>query len=89
MRQKNIVIEPKFLEAGHTQMETDAMYSTIKRHLEKKVIYLPAEYVSLAKHKRKCPALHTVKYLDYTYFKKFDEIQFCKKFTSRENQRGS
>lgn len=78
MKHKNIAIEQKILEVGHTQMEADSMHSTIERHLKNKVINVPAEYISIAKHARKCPAPYNAKYLDYTYFKKFDMIQFYK-----------
>lgn len=78
MRHKNIAIEQKFLEVGHTQMEADSMHSTIERHLKNKVINVPAEYISIAKHARKCPVPYSVTYLDHTYFKKFDKIQFYK-----------
>ncbi|XP_060810002.1 uncharacterized protein LOC132904096 [Amyelois transitella] len=78
LKHKNITIEQKYLEVGHTQMEADSMYSTIERHLKNKIINVPAEYISIAKRARKCPAPYIVKYLDHTYFKKFDKIQFYK-----------
>lgn len=70
MKHKNIAIEQKILEVGHTQMEADSMHSTIERHLKNKVINVPAEYISIAKQARKCPAPYNTKYLylDYTYF---------------------
>ncbi|CAG9786483.1 unnamed protein product [Diatraea saccharalis] len=78
MKHKNITIEQKFLEVGHTQMEADSMHSTIERYLKDKDINVPAEYVSIARHARKCPAPYYVQYLYHKYFKKFDNIQFYK-----------
>ncbi|CAG4990738.1 unnamed protein product [Parnassius apollo] len=78
MRHKHLAIEQKFLEVGHTQMEADSMHSTIERQLKNKVINVPAEYISIAKHARKCPVPYYVTYLDHTYFKNFDKIQFYK-----------
>lgn len=54
------------------------MHSTIERHLKNKIINVPAEYISIAKHARRSPAPYIVKYLDHTYLKKFDKIQFYK-----------
>ncbi|XP_072378606.1 uncharacterized protein [Diabrotica undecimpunctata] len=74
----NITIEQKFLEVDHTQMEVDSMHSTIERQLKNKIINIPAEYISIVKHARKLPAPYVVKYLEHTYFKKFEKIQFFK-----------
>ncbi|KAL4711620.1 hypothetical protein ACJJTC_003637 [Scirpophaga incertulas] len=52
---KNIVIEQKFLEVGHTQMEADSMHSTIERTLKNKDVHVPAEYISICRSARKKP----------------------------------
>lgn len=49
------VIDLKFLEVGHTQMEVDAMHSVIERHKKKMVVFSPVEWpniVSAAKKKQ-------------------------------------
>lgn len=51
----NLIIEQKFLEVGHTQMEADCMHSTIERALKNKDINVPAEYISICKLARKKP----------------------------------
>lgn len=47
-----IVIEQKFLEVRHTQMEADAMHSSIERQLTNVKIDVPADYVSVCKEAR-------------------------------------
>lgn len=73
---ENIVIEQKFLEKGHTQMEADSMHSTIERKLKNKEISVPAQYVDVCKAARKNPRPYVVKYLDHTFFKRFDQHHF-------------
>ncbi|KAL4716612.1 hypothetical protein ACJJTC_008247 [Scirpophaga incertulas] len=77
---KNIVIEQKFLEVGHTQMEADSMHSTIERTLKNKDVHVPAEYISICRSARKKPRPYEVKYLNYKFFKKFSEFNFSKPF---------
>lgn len=72
----NTIIEQKYLEKGHTQMEADSMHATIERKLHNRVINVPADYVGICLHAREKPRPYTVKYLDYKYFKKYDGIKF-------------
>ncbi|CAG9840734.1 unnamed protein product [Diabrotica balteata] len=65
-------------KVGHTQMEVDSMHSTLERQLKNKMINVPAEYISIVKNSRKLPVPYVVKYLEHTFFKKFEEIQFFK-----------
>ncbi|CAG9829545.1 unnamed protein product [Diabrotica balteata] len=44
---KNIAIEQKYLESGHTQMEANSMHSTIEKHVRDKVINMSAKYVTV------------------------------------------
>ncbi|CAG4952562.1 unnamed protein product [Parnassius apollo] len=69
----NIIIEQKFLEVGHTQMEADTMHSTIERVLKNKDINVPAEYVGVCRSGRKKPKPCDVTYLGHKYFKNFND----------------
>jgi hypothetical protein len=71
----NIVIEQKYLEPGHTQMEVDSVHATIERNLKDKIINLPADYVPICQKARKKPAPYQVKYLTHDFFLNFDPIQ--------------
>lgn len=70
-KRHQIVIEQKYLERGHTQMECDSMHSIIERYLKNKDISIPAEYAPICKKARKNPRPYFVKYLDHTFFKDF------------------
>lgn len=65
------IVTQKILEKGHTQMEVDSAHSTFERHLEKRQIYFPADYVSLVKETRQKPHPYTVEYLDRKSLKDF------------------
>lgn len=71
-------IEQKYLEKGHTQMEADSMHSTIERKLRNKSINVPADYVGVCLQARKIPQPYHVKYLDYSFFKNFSQLQFLR-----------
>lgn len=74
----HIQIEQKFLEKGHTQMEADSIHSAIERKLKKTDINVPADYVGVCLQAREHPRPYIVKYLDYSFFKNFDDINFLK-----------
>lgn len=74
----NIDIEQKFLEKGHTQMEADAMHSTIERKLRHVNINVPADYVEICLRARENPAPYKVTYLNYDFFKDFSKVNFLK-----------
>lgn len=74
----NIIIEQKFLEVGHTQMEADSMHSTIERALKNKDINVPAEYVEVCRSARKKPKPYDVTYLSHEFFKKFNDVLMFK-----------
>ena len=74
----NIIIEQKFLEVAHTQMEADRIHSSVERALKDKNINVPAEYISICRSARKDPRLYDVTYLNHTFFKSFDEVNFFK-----------
>lgn len=74
--EKNVTIVQKYLERGHTQMECDAMHSTIERKVRKRNINVPADYVEICRTARQNPFPYKVEYLDHTFFKNFDKVQF-------------
>lgn len=75
---KQVCIEQKYLEKGHTQMECDSMHSTIERRLKGRDINVPADYISICRSARKNPKPYNVNYLDYTYFKNFSCLKLVK-----------
>ncbi|CAG5001788.1 unnamed protein product [Parnassius apollo] len=74
----NIVIEQKYLEVGHTQMEADSMHATIERKLKNKIIHVPAEYVGVCLGARIHPKPYNVSYLSHDFFKSFGSLQYYK-----------
>ena len=48
----NVVIQQKFLERGHTQMECDSIHSAIERRVKNRTIYWPEDYVTVMKECR-------------------------------------
>lgn len=73
---KNIFIVLKYLTRGHTQMECDAMHSTIERKLKHRDINVPAEIVQVFLQFRRNPRRYNVEYLTHDYFKKVEKLQF-------------
>ncbi|KAG8334063.1 hypothetical protein J6590_108696 [Homalodisca vitripennis] len=71
-----LIITQKFLEKGHTQMECDSMHSVIERKLRNREIYSPAGYVEVCKTARLNPRPYKVNYLDHTFFRKYNTLQF-------------
>lgn len=68
------VIEQKFLQKGHTQMEVDSVHASIEKRLKNRNIYLPEDYITVTKEARiKRP--YRAHYLDYS---------FCKDYTITE-----
>lgn len=52
---QKILIEQKYLEKGHTQMECDSVHSLIERKLKSRNIELPSDYGKLTKEARTKP----------------------------------
>lgn len=71
--QHNVVIEQKFLEKGHTQMECDSVHAMIERKLKQRVIQLPSEYMTAIREARTKPTPLDVKYLTFETFLNYDE----------------
>lgn len=74
----NITIEQKFLEKGHTQMEADSVHSQIERQIRKKIVNVPADYVTAIENARKKPKPYLVTYLNHTFFKNFERLKYFK-----------
>lgn len=69
---KKIIIEQKYLEKGHTQMECDSVHSSIERKLKlSREIYLPSDYVSVTKDARRSPSPYNVEWMEYDSFKNY------------------
>lgn len=85
---KNVIIIQKILEKGHTQMQCDSMHSTIERRVRNKNIYCPKNYVLAALKARKKPRAYVVNYLDHSYFKNFDSLNFYSSIRPGRNKVG-
>ncbi|KAF6203203.1 hypothetical protein GE061_003621 [Apolygus lucorum] len=68
--ERNIVINQKYLEKGHTQMEGDSVHSTIEHVLNKTKVYLPYELLQITERARKEPP-YKAKLLSYDFFKNY------------------
>ncbi|KAF2892711.1 hypothetical protein ILUMI_13464 [Ignelater luminosus] len=71
-----VVVIQKYLDRGHTQMEVDAMHSTIEKKLKGVNINLPADYIQICNSARRTPKQYEVFYLTYTFFKRFSGLNF-------------
>lgn len=73
----NIILEQKYLERGHTQMECDSVHAVIEKKLKNRVIHLPSDYVAVAKEARTNPRPYEVKYLSYDFFSDYASDKLC------------
>lgn len=71
--ENNILIEQKFLERGHTQMECDAVHSMIERKLKNRFIHLPSDYVNITREARRNPCPIDTYYLTHGFFKDYSK----------------
>lgn len=71
-------VEQKYLSKGHTQMEADHIHSMIEKKLKNRDIHLPFDYVKITQKARKNPMPIDTKYLDYKFFKKYDDSALLK-----------
>lgn len=73
------IIEQKFLEKGHTQMEYDSAHAKIETKLENKEIFVPEDYITVTKEARKTVVVNgireqmpfDVEYLHHSFFKNY------------------
>lgn len=63
-----IVIEQKYLQKGHTQMECDAVHSLIERKLKGRVIELPSDYIKATQEARNKPLPLEAVYITHDFF---------------------
>lgn len=68
-----IIIEQKYLEKGHTQMECDSVHALIEKKLKNRTIQLPSEYISVIREARLKPEPLGVCYLTHDNFLNFDD----------------
>lgn len=61
-------IEHKYLVKGHSQMECDSAHALIERSVKNKDIYLPSDYVKIAKECKKTKPYYHADLLDHSYF---------------------
>ncbi|CAH1995862.1 unnamed protein product [Acanthoscelides obtectus] len=67
--EKNIIIEQKYLEVGHTQMEVDSVHSVIERKLGRRNdIAVPADYNKIIRAARQNPSPYKVVSLHFNDF---------------------
>lgn len=72
--QRQVVIEQKYLEKGHTQMEADSMHACTERKMKSRKINIPADYIDICEHARENPRPYKVYYSYHGEFKNFAEI---------------
>lgn len=65
---KHVVIEQKYLEKGHTQMEADSMHAMIEKKLKNRKINVPADYINVCREARRTPKAYSVEYLHHNFF---------------------
>ncbi|XP_039286246.1 uncharacterized protein LOC120351823 [Nilaparvata lugens] len=65
---KNIIIEQKYLERGHTQMECDSVHANIEQKLKDSDIYLPSDYLKATLEARKNPFPYEARWVEYNEF---------------------
>ncbi|CAG5043443.1 unnamed protein product [Parnassius apollo] len=71
--EKNIIIEQKYLEVGHTQMEVDSIHSSIERKLPPhREIFIPGDYINIIKSARSKPEPYKVVCLSYSDFSRYE-----------------
>lgn len=85
------VIEQKFLEKGHTQMECDSAHAKIEIRLKNQSIYLPHDYIRVTKEARQTIKVNLevirkpfdALYLNYDFFKNYKDDEILRFSTIR------
>ncbi|KAF0712766.1 Uncharacterized protein FWK35_00032170, partial [Aphis craccivora] len=70
---KNVTINQKYLEKGHTQMEADSVHSVLEGAMRNRDIYLPSQFIDITKNARKNPFPYRVKFVDWQFFRDFSK----------------
>lgn len=84
--ENNKIIEQKFLEKGHTQMQCDTAHAKIEIKLKNQCIYLPYDYVKITKDARKTIQINDVKinkpfdtvYLYHDFFLNYSDAKLIR-----------
>jgi len=83
---KQITIEQKYLERGHTQMECDSVHSVIEQSVKTTIqkdatskerypaVYVPQYYVDAIEYARKNPSRYEVEYVDFSFFMNYSKV---------------
>lgn len=69
---RNITIEQKYLEKGHTHMEADSVHSQIERQVRNRIFNVPADYCLAMKNARRNPFPYVVQYLEHSFFLNYE-----------------
>lgn len=77
----NKIIEQKWLEKGHTQMECDSAHAKIEKKLKKTTIYVPQDYIDITMEARKTVVVDNIRkhcpfealYLRHDFFLNFSD----------------
>jgi hypothetical protein len=83
------VIDQKYLEAGHTQMECDSMHAAIEYAKRKTNVFIPSQWDTII-HMTRRSNLYIVlplKYWDFIYFKKMQNDFFKNFETNTSNEK--
>lgn len=71
--EQDLIIEQKYLEVSHTQMEVDSIHSVIERKLgRKREVSVPADYIQIIKTAREKPSPYNIITLKYSDFLKYN-----------------
>lgn len=84
--ENNKIIEQKYLEKGHTQMECDSAHAKIEKKLKNNSVYLPIDYVHYTKEARKTVKIDDkiikkpfdAVYLNHDFFKDYNDSQLLR-----------
>lgn len=80
------IIEQKYLEKGHTQMECDSAHAKIEVKLKNEAIYIPNDYIRITRQARKKVKLDgkfvnmpfDTEYLNFDFFKNYTKTSFIR-----------
>lgn len=70
----DIIIEQKFLEKGHSQMECDSVHAMIEKKLKNRFIHLPSDYINVTREARRNPFPLDTYYATHDFFKDYSQV---------------
>lgn len=71
--ENSVIIEQKYLEKGHTQMECDSVHALIEKKLKNRFIHLPSDYMNVTREARKKPCPLDSYYVTHRFFKDYSQ----------------